>query len=260
MLTWTPRGSGAHLSAPSPSPLSFLLSLSSAPSRRRSAPSPARSRRRAAGPRRPLTCSLLPTLAAPPPPCFLHARHGVRRPWSLGSPATARAAAGWLRAPARELQQGWAHHVRPCRRPGTRSTGGRQRARQLIHGGRGGWMAGGWRLSAWPAGMSQGRGRGGHEEAPRASNWKRARWFRRIWPEGGGVRLWRRRRSHACARRGEATRLAPPPPSAGRSRALPRAAGGGRQQARRGLAPAPHGQWRRNLLPHRRPPSIRRLR
>jgi len=240
--------------------LSFLLSLSSAPSRRRSAPSPAHSRRRAAGPRRPLTCSLLPTLAAPPPPCFLHARHGVRRPWSLGSPATARAAAGWLRAPARELQQGWAHHVRPRRRPGTRSAGGRQRARRLIHGGRGGWMAGGWRLSAWPAGMSQGRGRGGHEEAPRASNWKRARWFRRIWPEGGGVRLWRRRRSHACARRGEATRLAPPPPSAGRSRALPRAAGGGRQQARRGLAPAPHGQWRRNLLPHRRPPSIRRLR
>ena len=113
LLTWTPRGSGAHLSAPSPSPVSFLLSLSSAPSRRRSAPSPARSRRWAAGPRRPLTCSLLPTLAAPPPPCFLHARHGVRRPWSLGSPATARAAAGWLRAPARELQQGWAHHVRP---------------------------------------------------------------------------------------------------------------------------------------------------
>ena len=179
----------------------------------------------------PLTCSLLPTLAAPPPPCFLHARHGVRRPWSLGSPATARAAAGWLRAPARELQQGWAHHVRPRRRPGTRSAGGRQRARQLIHGGRGGWMAGGWRLSAWPAGMSQGRGRGGHEEAPRASNWKRARWFRRIWPEGGGVRLWRRRRSHACARRGEATRLAPPPPSAGRSRALLRAAGGGQEQA-----------------------------
>ena len=83
--TWTPRDSGAHLSAPSPSPLSFLLSLSSAPSRRRSAPSPARSRRRAAGPRRPLPCSLLPTLArgAAPTPAARRARGGSAR-WPVG--------------------------------------------------------------------------------------------------------------------------------------------------------------------------------
>ena len=71
LLTWTPRGSGAHLSAPSPSPLSFLLSLSSAPSRRRSAPSHARSRRRATGPRRP----------SPAPSC----RHWLRRPLPASS-------------------------------------------------------------------------------------------------------------------------------------------------------------------------------
>ncbi|KAG2637842.1 hypothetical protein PVAP13_2NG548009 [Panicum virgatum] len=100
---------GAHLSAPSPSPLSFLLSLSSAPSRRRSAPSPARSRRRAAGPRRLLPCSLLPTLAAPPPPLLPPTDAGPWRSAHASGATRARrlgAAAGGGRRPGAKWRSG----------------------------------------------------------------------------------------------------------------------------------------------------------
>jgi len=78
LLTWTPRGSGAHLSAPSPSPVSFLLSLSSAPAGAALPPTPAP--------------ALAPSLPAPPPalaPSLLPSREGhgaaARGGWQGGA-------------------------------------------------------------------------------------------------------------------------------------------------------------------------------
>jgi len=145
----------------------------------------------------PLLCSLPPalrTLPCSPPPASRGATPlppagaGYAAPSLLPPRTTWRAAAMELELTGDGEGGGWvakgrlgsfseARHIMCARRPpGTRAAGGRQRSRRFIHGGRGWWMAGGRRLSAWPTGMGQ----GGHKEAPRASNLKRARWFGQI--------------------------------------------------------------------------------
>ena len=137
--TWTPRGSGAHLAAIlSPFSLSFLLPFSSLLS-----PPPA-----AAG--HPCTLPLASRGATPLPP----AGAGYAAPSLLPPRTTWRAAAMELGLTGDGEGGGWVAKGRlgsfsevwriMCARrpPGTRAAGGRQCGRRLIHGGRGGWMAG----------------------------------------------------------------------------------------------------------------------